>query len=142
MLKILLSIAVLVEVGFATEIQTRELPLSAIQKQNKTIVKLSAEELSKTLPQTIDKYTRLIKIDGIDTTLLYTYEINTGSKSDDAVKKEDRTRMKEAVTYGVCRGNKKFLQADIGISYIYLGARSKTELFRFDIKKKNCNYSE
>lgn len=109
-----------------------------MKKQNRHIVELASKEISKTLPQTIDKYTKLIKVDGKDTTLIYTYEIKTGSKSDESVKKEDHSRMGKAVTTGVCRSSKNFLDAQINITYLYISAISKAELFKFEITKKTC----
>ncbi len=124
--------------GEGLETQTRELPQQEMQKQNKEIVKLSSQEISKTLPQTIDKYTTLITVEGKDTTLIYTFEINTGAKSDEAVKREDRTRMQKAVTTGICQSAKRFLKAQINISYVYISATSKAELFRFDVAQADC----
>ena len=130
----------LTQYSFSNEVQaqSRNMPQAEMQKQNKEIVQLVAEELNKTLPQTIDKYTQLVKVEGKDTTLLYVYEINTGVKSDESVQKEDKTRMKEAVTYGICRSSKRFLEAQISISYIYVSAKSKVELFRFDVSQIDC----
>lgn len=113
-------------------------PPKEIIKQSKKIVKLASKELSKTLPQTIDKYTKLTKIEGKDTTLTYTFEINTGSKSDKTVRKEDHSRMKKAVTYGVCKSNQKFLEAYIDITYLYISTTSKEKLFQFDITNETC----
>jgi len=124
--------------GEEPKIIQKEMPLTQMQKQNRTIVKMAAEELSKTLPQKVDEYTTLTKIEGKDETLVYDFEINTGAKSDEAVRKEDRTRMQKAVTKGICRSSKRFLDADISISYIYRSAKSQKELFRFDVKKENC----
>ena len=124
------------------QIQTRELPQKEMLKQNREIVKLSSEELSKTLPQAVDKYTTLTKVEGKDTTLIYIFEINTGAKSDDTVRKEDRTRMQRAVTTGVCRSSKRFLDAQINISYVYISASSRAELFRFDISQEDCPRSD
>jgi len=126
------------EGSFSQAIQSREFPQSEMHKQNRKIVQLAATEISKTLPQTIDKYTQLVKVEGEEATLLYTYEINTGAKSDKTVQKEDRTRMKRAVTYGICRSSKRFLDAQINISYLYISAKSKVELFRFDVTQKSC----
>lgn len=130
----------LTQYGFSNEVQaqSRNMPQAEMQKQNKEIVQLVAEELNKTLPQTIDKYTQLVTVEGKDTTLLYVYEINTGVKSDESVQKEDKTRMKEAVTHGICRSSKRFLDAQISISYIYVSATSKVELFRFDVSQTDC----
>jgi hypothetical protein len=84
----------------------------------------------------------LTKVEGKDTTIFYTFEINTGSKSDDTVRKEDRTRMKKAVTTGICQASKRFLDAQISISYIYISAVSKAELFQFNVSQKDCPASD
>ena len=126
----------------AENMQTRDLPMDAMVKQNKKIVKLASEEISKTLPQKVDQYTRLLKVEGKDTTMIYIFEINTGAKSDEAIKKEDRTRMQKAVTQGICRSSKRFLDAEINITYLYQSAASKKELFRFDVSKADCPQSD
>jgi len=120
------------------QVQTKEFPQKEMQKQNREIVRLSSEEISKTLPQTVDKYTTLTTVQGKDTTLIYTFEINTGAKSDETVKKEDRTRMQKAVTTGICQSAKRFLDAQINISYVYISANTKAELFRFDVTQADC----
>ena len=124
--------------GEVQQMQTKELPLEEMRKQNSEIVKLASEEISKTLPQKVDSYTTLMTVEGKDTTLIYTFEINTGAKSDDTVKKEDRGRMKKAVTTGICQSSKRFLDSDISISYLYISANSKAELFRFDVTQADC----
>ena len=124
--------------GEVQQMQTKELPLEEMRKQNSEIVKLASEEISKTLPQKVDSYTTLMTVEGKDTTLIYTFEINTGAKSDDTVKKEDRGRMKKAVTTGICDSSKRFLDSDISISYLYISANSKAELFRFDVTQADC----
>jgi len=123
----------------AEVIQQKEMPVSAIHKQNRHIVQLASEEISKTLPQKVDKYTTLLRVEGKDTTLLYVFEINTGAKSDEAVTSEDHSRMKKAVSRGICRTSKRFLDADINISYRYISASSKKTLFQFDIEKSDCS---
>ncbi len=122
----------------AEGIKQQDLPIEEMQKQKREIVKLSSEEISKTLPQTVDKYTTLTKVEGKESTMIYTFEINTGAKSDDMVRKEDRTRMQKAVTTGICQSSKRFIEAKINISYIYLSATSKAELFRFDVTHADC----
>jgi hypothetical protein len=138
---VLSAVLTLGSYSVAEGIKQQDLPISEMQKQRKEIVKLSSEEISKTLPQRVDKYTVLTKVEGKDTTVFYTFEINTGSKSDDTVRKEDRTRMKKAVTTGICQSSKRFLDADISISYIYISASSKEKLFQFDVSKKDCPVS-
>ena len=109
-----------------------------LKVQNRKIAALAAEELSKGLPQTIDKYTELVDVKNEDLTLVYVFEINTGSKSDEMVQKEDHARMQSAVTYGVCRSSQRFLEAQINISYLYQSAKSKAKLFQFDITQADC----
>jgi hypothetical protein len=120
------------------KMQSQELSVKQLAKQNKKITKLAAEEMNKTLPQKVDKFTELIRVSAKDTTLEYLFEINTGAKSDETVRKEDHARMEKAITEGVCRSSKRFLDAQINISYIYRSATSKSELFRFDITQQKC----
>jgi len=136
---ILLSISISV---IAADIPTRTgvLPEEQMKIQNKEIAKLVAMEISKTLPQTIDKFTTFTSIKNKETTIVYTFEINTGAKNDEAVKKEDKSRMKEAVTAGVCQSSQKFLKAGIDISYVYISQKSKKHLFQFDISLKDCDF--
>ena len=124
----------------ATEIiqEGKPYPLDKLKAQNQQIIKMVVEEIGKTLPQTVDQYTQLIKIRDENLTLIYTFEINTGAKSDEAVKKEDRSRMQHAVTKGVCQSSKRFLEAGILLSYEYLSTTSHQELFRFDISPQVC----
>ena len=139
---VLSIITTLSQIVLAEGIKQQDLPVKEMQKQKREIVKLSSEEISKTLPQTVDKYTVLKKVEGKDSTMVYTFEINTGSKSDDAVRKEDRTRMQKAITTGICQASKRFLDAQISISYIYISAISKENLFQFDISQKDCPVSD
>jgi len=138
--KILLTVVVWSQILVAesNQIDSRELPTSEMQKQNRKIVELASSELSKKLPQKIDNYTSLISVDGVDTTLIYTFEINTGVKRDETIIKEDQSRMKKAVTYGVCKNNGRFLDSQIGITYIYRSLATQKELFKFEIDKSNC----
>jgi len=145
MKKSLLALSIIItlsQTSLAEGIKQQDLPVEEMQKQKREIVKMSSEEISKTLPQTVDKYTVLTKVEGKDTTITYTFEINTGAKSDEAVKKEDRTRMKKAVTTGICQSSKRFIDAQINISYIYIGVNSKAELFRFDVTQADCPVNE
>ncbi len=120
------------------KIKTGELPAKEMKKQNIEIAALTATSLSKDLPHTIDKYTTLTKVVSENTTIIWTFEINTGAKSDKTVMNEDHTRMKKAVTKGICQSSDKFLTAGINTSYIYLSAKTKAELFRFDISREDC----
>lgn len=137
-MKLLFSAIFLPLISFASNITTQQMPLDKMQEQNREITKLAAIELSKTLPQIIDKHTKLTKVEAQDTTLVYSYEIDAAPKSDAQIKQEDHTRMKKAITNGICSSSQRFLKANIAIRYIYNSAHSKNELFRFDIDAKSC----
>lgn len=113
-------------------------PNDSIFKQNIEIVSLAAKELSKTLPQKVDKYTQLTDVKAQGSALLYMFEINNAPKSDDEIVKNAKGRMQNAVIEGVCMTQERFLQAGISISYIYRSAATKSELFRFDITNATC----
>ena len=136
---LLLSFITILSAG---ELQSQEMPITEMAKQNNEIVKLASEEISKTLPQKVDKYTTLLRVDGKENRLTYVFEINTGAKSDESVIKEDHSRMKKAVTNGICKSSKRFLDAKIDISYLYKSASSKATLFQFDISQKDCPLSD
>lgn len=138
--KILLILITLTISGFASDIKSKtgDFPQQEMKSQNKEIVKMVVAEIASTLPLKIDDYTQFVEIKGKDTTMLYYFEINTGSKSDESIQKEDKSRMKKAVTKGICQSAKRFIEAQINISYIYLSAKTKSELFRFDISHKEC----
>ena len=140
MKKITLLLLVLSISLFSSEIKTKtgEFPAKEMKKQNLEITKLTAESLSKDLPTVVDKYTTLTKVINEGTTLVWTFEINTGAKSDETVRAEDHSRMKKAVTEGICQSANKFLAAGINTSYVYVSAKTKAKLFRFDISQKDC----
>ena len=125
---------------FSSDIQTRTgtFPAKEMKSQNKEIVRMVVEEISSTLPQKIDDYTEFTEIKAQDTTMVYYFTINTGSKSDEAVINKDHSRMKQAVTKGICQSAERFINAQINISYVYSSAKTKAELFRFDISQKDC----
>ncbi len=139
-MKRLLSIILLSQLSPATESikEGETYPIEKIREQNREIIKMVVDEISKTLPQTVDKYTEITKIRDKNLTLIYTFEINTAAKSDEAVKKEDRSRMEKSVTKGVCQSSKRFLDAGINLSYEYFSASSKKELFSFQMTQKIC----
>jgi len=120
------------------KIQNQEFPKEELQKQKSTIASMVVQEIAKTLPQKVDKYTTLVSIKNEKATLVYTFEINSGAKSDEAIIKEDHSRMQKAVTKGVCQSSSKFLEAGINTRYIYRSAKSKQTLFVFDITQDKC----
>jgi hypothetical protein len=136
----IISILLLFTLSHATDIikEGQEYPIEKIKEQNKQIIKMVVEEISKTLPQKVDKYTEMTKIRDENLTLIYTFEINTGVKSDEAVKKEDQERMGKAVTKGVCQSSKRFIDAGVSLTYEYFSATSKKELFSFNMNENIC----
>ena len=121
-----------------SQVRTQEFSQSELKKQNIKIAAMVVEEISKTLPQKIDKYTTITKMKNDGSTLVYTFEINTGAKSDTTIRKEDHSRMQRAVTEGVCLSSKRFLLAGINITYIYISSKTKKTLFRFEITQDKC----
>ena len=119
-------------------IKNQDVSPEQLKSQNREIVKLVVAELSKDLPETIDKYTKLIDIKGVETNLIYNFELNISSKTDKQIQAEDHSRMREAITYGICRSSKRFMDAQIVITYKYTSAKSKKTLFQFDIDQAIC----
>ncbi len=111
-----------------------------IEIQNRNVVKAAAEELSRELPKRVDRYTELVAISAEGQTLAYTFEIDAAPKSDETLIREGADRMKRNVTAGVCATSRRFLQSGITISYRYVSAPTKLELFRFDIDESLCGY--
>ena len=140
LLTLFISLVLLSGVIFAdeTKMRTQEFPKKEMKKQNIEIAKLTAASISKDLPHTIDNYTKLTTVINEGATLVWTFEINTGAKSDESVRKKDYIRMKKSVTTGICQSSSKFLEAGINTSYVYVNAKSKVKLFRFDITQKDC----
>ena len=131
----LLSFMLIISLGaglFAADLSTEML------KQNKQVIKAAVAAISKKLPQKVDKYTQFTAISSKGLTLFYTFEINTGAKSDEAVRSEDRRRMSKYVTQGICQSSKYFLDSNINISYIYISAKTKAKLFQFNVTKSDC----
>jgi len=117
---------------------TQELPKSEMKKQKNEITKMMAKELAKGLPKEVDSYTMLENITSKGSTLIYTFEINTGVKKDETVIKEDHSRMEKAVTKGICSTSSKLLGVGINTTYIYKSAATKKTLFVFKVDKTKC----
>jgi len=112
---------------------------SQLKIQNNKIVKLVVEEISKKLPQKVDAYTQFTSIKSEGLTLVSIFEINTGSKSDEAVRNEDKERMESFIIEGICQSSKRFLESNINIRYVYKSANTKNELFSFAVTEKDCS---
>ena len=122
----------------ALAIEEREFPVDKLREQNREIIKMVVAEVSKQLPQKIDKYTTMTNIRDENLTLIYTFNINTGVKSDEAVRKEDKPRMQKAISRGICQSSKRFLDAGVTLTYEYMSASSKEELFTFSMNQEKC----
>ena len=109
-----------------------------IKQQNINVVKAAAEGLNEKLPQKVDKYTSLIKLEAKGEKLIYIYEINDPKMSDEEIAQKGVKKMKKPVIHGICTSSKRFLDSGITISYVYTGAKSKKALFHFDVKKEDC----
>ena len=130
----LLTLMTLAASAFANDTEAEKIVM-----QNKNVVKMAVEEMSAKLPQKVDEFTQLVAIDAKGEQLIYTFEINTGAKSDKTVIEEGKERkMGERVLKGICKSSKRFIESGIGISYIYNSASSGGRLFRFDANKKVC----
>jgi hypothetical protein len=119
-------------------VKNQDVSPEQLKSQNKEITKLAAQQLSKNLPQVINKYTIITKIEAVGASLIYTYEINTGAKSDETVRAEDRTKWEEFYIQNVCQRSKRFLDAQVSLSYVYYSAKTKTKLFQFDVNQAKC----
>ena len=120
------------------KVKQQDVSPQQLQKQNKEITKLAAEQLSKDLPQIVDKYTVATAIEAKGTKLIYTYEINTGAKSDKAIIKEDRTAWERVYIENVCKRSKRFLDAQVELSYVYISSKTKVKLFQFYVSQAKC----
>jgi hypothetical protein len=138
-MRLLFSLMILLSSLYSTDmIKEQEYPKEKMREQNRKILKMVVDEISKKLPQKIDNYTNMINIRDENLTLIYTFEINTGIKSDESVRKEDKGRMQKVVTKGICTSSKRFLEVGVALVYEYKSAISKEELFSFRITKKRC----
>ena len=126
------------EKPFHPDVMLGDMMPAKMREQNSEIVRKAAVSLSEGLPKKVDAYTTLQSIQAEGTTLLYTFALNVGPKSDEAIRREGEKRMRHNVTVGVCRRAKRFLDVGITLAYRYISAATGKELFRFDIDKKSC----
>jgi len=109
-----------------------------IKLQNHKVLQSAVDAYKKNLPQKVDKYTTFTDVKSQGLTLIRVYEINTGAKSDETVRNEDKSRMQKAIQYGVCTTSKRFLDSNINLTYLYKSAKSKADLFKFEFSAKDC----
>jgi len=110
-----------------------------IRTQNLEVVRMAAREISSKLPQKVDAYTQLVAIEPKGESLIYTFEIHAGAKSDATIIREAGERkMNERVLRGICISSRRFIESGIAISYLYRSAASKKMLFRYDADAAKC----
>jgi len=123
---------------FNPQIQTGgDLSVDKMREQNLIVVKKAAEGIGETLPQKVDAFTKLIAIDANGTRLIYTFEVNTGAKSDETMRQEG-VKMAPRILTGMCGSAERFIDADISLTYRYLSSASNQEVLRVDADKKIC----
>ncbi len=114
-----------------------DLSADKMREQNLNVVKKAVEGMRETLPQKVDDYTQLVAIDGNGTRLIYTFEVNTGAKSDETMRKEG-AKMAPRILEGICRSAERFMDADISLTYRYISSATRTEVLRVDADKSKC----
>ena len=126
--------------SYATEVvkDGKDYPIDKLREQNQKIIKMVVEEVSKGLPQKVNRFTQMTKVRDENLTLIYTFEINAAPKSDETIRKEGKEKMEKNVSKGICQSSKRFLDSGITISYEYMSASSKKELFTFTMTQKIC----
>ena len=125
---------------FKTTIQVNgDLNIDKMRAQNLNVVKKAVEGIRETLPQKVDTYTQMVSIDSKGTALIYTFEVDAGPKSDEALKKDGQTRMAPAIRKGICTNSKRFLQSDITITYRYLNKATQNEILQVTMNRIECH---
>jgi methylphosphotriester-DNA--protein-cysteine methyltransferase len=137
-MKLFYILLLFLQTVYAQQLQQQEFPKEQLQKQKNEIARMVAQEIAKNLPQRIDNYTTLQNVTHKNATLMYIFSIQHGAKSDEAIQKEDHSRMQRAVTKGVCQSSSKFLEAGINTTYKYISAQTQKLLFMFEITQEKC----
>jgi hypothetical protein len=115
-----------------------DLSVEKMKAQNLNVVQKAVEGIGENLPQKVDKYTTLTGIEGNGTKLIYTFEVDGGMRSDEALREDGKKRMAPIVKEGICNSARRFLQSDIDICYRYVSKATKNEILRVDVNKKEC----
>ena len=123
---------------FNPQIQTGgDLTIDKLRQQNLTVVKKAVEGIRLTLPQKVDQFTQFVAIDSNGTRLIYTFAVDAGPKTDDALRAKGQG-MAPRVLKGMCDSADRFIQADIALTYRYVNKATQTEILRVDADKKLC----
>ena len=115
-----------------------DLSIEKMREQNINVVQKAVEGLNQNLPVEIDRSTKLVKVEGKDTRLIYTFEIKTAPKSDKELIEEGRTKVAPRVKKGLCHSADRFLQAGIDITYIYQNSATGNTILELNVTKKDC----
>ncbi len=123
---------------FNPQIQTGgDLTIDKLRQQNLTVVKKAVEGIRLTLPQKVDQFTQFVAIDSNGTRLIYTFAVDAGPKTDEALRAKGK-KMAPRVLKGMCGSADRFIQADIALTYRYVNKATQTEILRVDADKKLC----
>jgi len=114
-----------------------ELSIDKLKEQNLNIVQKAVEGIRENLPQKVDAFTQIVAIDSNGTKLIYTFEVQSGPQSDEAMR-EKGIQMAPRIKKGICLSSKRFLQADISIRYRYVSSAGKSEILVVDVDKNSC----
>jgi hypothetical protein len=115
-----------------------DLHVDKMREQNLNVVKKAVEGIGETLPQKIDPYTTMVRIESNGTKLIYTLEVDAGPKSDEALRSEGEKRIAPVVKRGICKSAERFLKAGIDIAYRYLNKATGNEILRVEVTEKDC----
>jgi hypothetical protein len=115
-----------------------DLSIDKMKEQNLNVVKKAVEGIGENLPEKVDKYTVLTGIDSNGTQLIYTFEVDGGMRSDEALREDGEKRMAPIVKEGICKSARRFLQSDIDICYRYVNKATKNVILRVVVNKKDC----
>jgi hypothetical protein len=123
---------------FNPQIQTGgDLSVDKMREQNLIVVQKAVEGMRQDLPQKVDNFTKLIAVDSNATQLIYTFEVATGAKSD-ATLRQEGAKMAPRIQNGICHSAKRFMEADISLSYRYVSSATHAEVLRVDVDKSKC----
>ena len=114
-----------------------DLTIDKLRQQNLTVVKKAVEGIRQTLPQKVDNYTQFVAIDSNGTRLIYTFAVDAGPKTDEALQAKGK-KMAPRVLKGMCSSADRFIQADIALTYRYVNKATQTEILRVDADKHLC----
>jgi hypothetical protein len=118
---------------------TREMSIDKLKQQNRELVQKAVEGLNENLPQKVDDFTQFVGVEGNGTKLTYLFDVDAGPKSDATLRKEG-TAMAPRIRTGICATAKRFLQADITLSYRYRNRTTGTPVLVVDVNKTQCDW--